>query len=139
MPALIEHIDAIARKLNRGVLFLSFGDNQEDGGFGYNYDWENSESRKTITEWLDTKGIGWRPCAEFANLNGWMSYRGQIYLDVPYDKDLPIYQELEAYLEHPDGTFRFPDIAFIYLPLEIAMRNSEHDEPGFWERWAENF
>lgn len=34
---------------------------------------------------------------------------------------------------------RFPEVIFAYLPLETAMENSEHDELGFWDRWAENF
>jgi len=30
-------------------------------------------------------------------------------------------------------------VVFCYLPLEMAMKNAHHDEPGFWDRWAENF
>jgi len=92
-----------------------------------------------VTEWLDSKGIGWYPCGEFANVNGWERYQGQIYVDIPYDENLPLYKELEAYLENPDGTMRYSEVGFYYLPLEMAMKNAEHDEPGFWERWAENF
>jgi hypothetical protein len=25
------------------------------------------------------------------------------------------------------------------VKLSTAMKNAHHDEPGFWERWAENF
>ena len=24
-------------------------------------------------------------------------------------------------------------VLFLYLPLEIAMKNAHHDEPGYWE------
>jgi len=25
-----------------------------------------------------------------------------------------------------------------YLPLDVAMKNAEHDETGFWDKWAES-
>jgi hypothetical protein len=55
------------------------------------------------------------------------------------DADLPIYHELNDYLEYPNGEMRFPTVRFYYLALEAAMQNAYHDEPGFWETWAENF
>jgi hypothetical protein len=39
----------------------------------------------------------------------------------------------------PMGTMRYENIRSYYLPLEVAMKNAYHDEPGFWERWAEDF
>ena len=56
---------------------------------------------------------------------------GDIYLDVPYDKDLLLYQALEAYLQYPDDRMRFDNVMFLYMPLELAMENAEQDEPGF--------
>ena len=67
------------------------------------------------------------------------SYRGSIYVDVPFDTTDSTYQLLQTYLENPDGTMRHPTVTFEYYPLEMAMKNAHHDEPGFWERWAENF
>ena len=32
-----------------------------------------------------------------------------------------------------------PEVTFFYCPLDKAMENAAHDEPGFWQRWAENF
>jgi len=58
-------------------------------------------------------------------------YMGDIYLDIPYDKDLPLYQELEAYLQYSDDRMRFDNVMFRYIPLELAMENAEQDEPGF--------
>lgn len=141
MPQLLEHIDAIARKLKRGALFIRFDEHLKDGELSdwLDFDGEASEMRKTVTEWLDSKGIGWYPCAGFASVNSFGVYKGQIYVDVPYDENLPIYKELETYLENPDGTMRFPEAGFYYCSLEKAMENAEHDEPGFWDRWAEKF
>ncbi len=141
MPQILEHIDAIARKLKRSVLFICFDEHIEGGDFSdwLDFDYEDSAIRNTVIEWLDSQKIGWRPCGHFANVNAMAGYRGQIYVDVPYDESLPEYKVLEAYLENPDGTMRFPEVGFYYCPLEMAMINAAHDEPGFWDRWAENF
>jgi hypothetical protein len=32
-----------------------------------------------------------------------------------------------------------PDMLFWALSLNVATTNAHQDEPGFWERWAENF
>jgi hypothetical protein len=66
-------------------------------------------------------------------------YLGQVYIDVPYDESLSEYRELRDYLEHPDGTMRHDGVRFYAMPLDYAMQNAAHDEPGFWERWAEDF
>ena len=52
---------------------------------------------------------------------------------MPYDKDLPLYQKLEACLQYSDDRMRFDHLAFLYLSLEQAMENAEHDEPGFFD------
>ena len=142
MPMLIEHIDAIARQKQRDVLYLIFrkppGEDDGDGWPG-ELDWENLPIRARIIEWLETKGIGWQPCAGVANLNYMGGSDGMIYIDLPFDQTWPAYRELQEYLEYPDGSIRFPEVFFAYLPLEKAMENAAHDEPGFWEKWAENF
>lgn len=58
-------------------------------------------------------------------------YVGDIYLDIPYDKDLPLYQELESYLQYPDNRMRFDNVMFFYLPLEIPMKNAAHDTDDY--------
>lgn len=60
-------------------------------------------------------------------------YMGAIYLDIPYDKDLPLYQELEAYLQYSCNRMRFDNVMLLYMPLELAMKNAEQDEPSFFE------
>ncbi len=152
MPMLIEHIDAIARKKQRGVLYLEFhspiskNENIEDEQSMFkdessmlNVAWETFPLRRHIIEWLDAHDITWKSCGHIANTSMMMSYCGQIYIDLPYDTSLPEYQSLEQFLEFPDGKMRFPEVTFCYLSLEMAMVNAAHDEIGFWERWAEGF
>jgi hypothetical protein len=141
MPMLIEHIDAIARKVQRGVLFIGFSpqpriDCEDKKKL---IDWKIRPIRKQVIDWLDLKSIGWQCCGNFANVNLSESYKGQIYVDVLFEQSNPSYQELTLFLEKSDGSMRYPDCTLYYCPLEHAMKNSQHDEPGFWERWADDF
>jgi hypothetical protein len=65
MPRLIDHIDAISRQKQRGVLFLCFSESILEPPD----DWENLTSRKEIIEWLDQNGINWCECGHVANPN----------------------------------------------------------------------
>lgn len=145
MPMLIEHIDAIARQKQRDVLYVAFHrptpatlDGEKILGHS-RLEWETLPRRQQIIDWLDAQGIGWARCGHFADMGRMMGYRGQLYIDVPYDRSLPAFQAVEALLEFSDGRMRFPDATFCYCPLDKAMTNAAHDEPGFWERWADNF
>lgn len=140
MPMLIDHIDAIARKKGRDVLFLDFPVEYDDDLFGaFSMDWDSLPIRKQVIAWLDQAMIEWQPCGEMANENTMVGYLGRIYVDVPFDQTDPEYQKLAGYLETPEGEMKLPGVKFCYLPLEMAMKNAHHDEPGFWDRWAENF
>lgn len=146
MPYQIKHIDAIAREKQRGVLFVEFWPENKEGEadedlsiFPPLIDWQNLESRKQLIAWLDENEISWLPCGEIADTNLMISYQGQLYIDVPFDTSIPKYQKLAAHLENPDGSMRHPGVDFYFLPLDVAMKNKEHDEPGYWKRWAENF
>jgi len=145
MPMKIEHIDAIARQKQRDVLYVVFhppaSDHQNDDDISglANETWETLPIREQVIAWLDAQGIGWKPCGHVADERSMWGYRGQIYIDVPYDKSLPTFQSLEAFFEFPDGTMRFPQASFFYLPLAKAMENAAHDAPGFWAQWAEHF
>lgn len=147
MPYKIEHIDAIARQLQRGVLYVVFhapkaGMSEHElqkFEFDTGYDWQASQTRGDLIAWLDAKGIGWRPCGHVADTRMMVSYCGQIYIDLPYEPALPQYLALSDYLELPDGTMRFAEATFCLLQLHLAMKNAEHDEPGFWDRWADAF
>lgn len=135
MPALLEHIDAIARKLGRDVLYLDFTD-AKPSPCG---DYRNHEHRKHILHWLDGEGIAWRECGPFASESVMRAYAGGVFIDVPFDLNDARYRKVQSFLEHPDGTMRFSDVGFYIMSLELAMKNAHHDEPGFWEHWAENF
>lgn len=137
MPGLIEHIDAIARKKGRAVLYLEFHPQAHSEWRHYRID--DDAMRVSVLGWFDEHGVPWRECGPFANPNVMVPYLGQVYLDVPYDDSLPEYCLLRNYLEYPDGTMRHAGVRFYAMPLDYAMRNAEHDEPGFWERWAEGF
>lgn len=143
MPLLIKHIDQIAREKQRDVLYLEFAPKpSEEDMWGDNngrYSFERDLVRKQVLDDLTNMGVSWVFCDGFASENYMASYRGQVYLDVPFDKDLPLYQTLENYLEHPDGRMRFDTVQFYVVPLQAAMKNAHHDEPGFWEKWAEEF
>ena len=140
MPMLIEHIDAIARKKGRDVLFLDFTtDLGEDSFETFNVDWKSIPIRQQVIAWLDQNKIEWCMCGFFADENGMCSYQGRIYVDVPFDTQDPVYQKLSSYLETPEGEMKLEGVKFYVLPLERAMENAHHDEPGFWEKWAENF
>ena len=141
MPMKIEHIDAIARKVQRDVLYLEFNPKptvDADGNKNF-VGWQTLPIRQRVIDWLDSKGIAWRCCGHYANVNVMVGYRGQIYVDAPFEQSNPDFQALTLFLENPDGTMRFSDCTFYYCPLDHAMKNAAHDEPGFWERWADGF
>lgn len=149
MPMLIDHIDKIARDKKRDVLFLLFHLNEAEGEVSEeseDIDWDDLDfdhasciPRKEIMEWLTANGIRFYPCAGVADENCIQSYAGQLYIDVPFDENDPVYQKLRDHIENPDGTMKISGIAFCYYPLEMAMKNAHHDEPGFWEEWVKDF
>ena len=141
MPMLLEYIDAIARKKQRDVLFSVFRspENADDAPQERDFDWKSDPLRQQVCQWLTVHQISWCPCGHFANECCMLSYRGQVYVDVPFDEDNPTYRMVRDYLETPDGNMRFRTADFCCLTLEIAMENAHHDEPGFWANWAENF
>ncbi|MFH0999040.1 MAG: hypothetical protein V1844_26645 [Pseudomonadota bacterium] len=134
MPYLIEHIDKIAREKNRDVLFILF-----DRKIFPHFNCEDFPVRTKLLQWFNKNKIMVIPCADVASEHCLASYRGQVYIDVPFDENHPDYVKIRDYLENPDGSSRFSGVLFCYLPLEHAMKNKYHDEPGFWEKWAENF
>ena len=137
MPQLIEHIDAIARQQGRDVLYIEF--HPEAPGERKGYDYARDPVRAAVLAWLDGHAVPWRECGPIADLRIMSPYRGQVYVDVPYDEALPAYRAVRDYLEHPDGSMRQPGVRFYLLTHKFAMKNAEHDEPGFWERWYEDF
>ena len=141
MPILIEHIDAIARKKQRDVLYVTFHAKQsdDDDSWGSSHDWKNDPMRETVCNWLTDHNIAWQMCGYAADENCMAPYHGQIYIDLPYDDSESLYVSVRNYLENSDGTMRFETVSFWYLPLTTAMENAHHDAPGFWAKWAAEF
>ena len=135
MPQLLPHIDQIAREKQRNVLTVEFHDDESRSNIPY----QQNESRETIITWLKANDIPHYPCAHYASETRMVSYRGQIYIDVPHDESDERYQHVTAFLENPDGTMKFPNTWFLGYTLAHCMRNAHHDVPGFWGKWAENF
>lgn len=134
---LLQHIDAIARAKQRAALYLEFHPQQRASAAQYRF--ELDVVRDQFLSWLDTHGIGWQACGPIANICRIESYRGQVYLDVPFDETLPLYCLLRDALEHPDGSMKLASVRFMVLTLDRAMENADHDVPGFWDRWADMF
>ncbi|CAK0759072.1 conserved hypothetical protein [uncultured Gammaproteobacteria bacterium] len=141
MPQAIDHIDKIARDLQRDVLYIVFTVDSAPKGRSIDFldEWHSLPIREQIISWLDTNNIKWRMCGPIASECGWRAYEGQIYIDIPVDATNQSYHSLINYMEHEDGRVRWPHVIFYQLPLAVAMKNAHHDEPGFWEHWAENF
>ena len=128
MPARIETIDAIARRLGCDVIFL---------------DIRNDACRQIrdrpefidATEWLDAEGIGWTACVGF--VPGMLLIEGgprAIHIEAPFKPGSALLARLDARFETPDGQPRHPGLILSLLPLEDALVNADQDEPGFWDR-----
>lgn len=130
---LIRHIDEIARRQGRDVLYLEFHPAE---GSARGFDFLRDPLRGAIIDWLDAHGVRWEPCGPFAVVHRIEGYRGQIYLDIPYDEASPLYQEVRHFLEHDDGSTRHLGLRFLIMPLARAMENAAHDAPGFWEQFG---
>lgn len=131
MPQLIRHIDEIARQKQREVIFLGFSNNEWAAS--------NKAAREKAITWLEANTIPYEPCGLMANEQCMPSYEGHLYLDIPHDQDNPLFQTLLAHFENEDGSSKVPHTLIYSMDLSMALKNKHHDEPGFWERQAENF
>jgi len=137
MPMIIDPIDAIARKKQRTVLYVTFVPLNDKGYFdAEGFDWENCETRKRVINWLESNNISYRFCQLFLE-DGVLvcPYLGHIYLDVPFHRENAEYKKLENYFENPDGSMKDETVRFCYLPLKAAMKNAHHDDPDYWDNW----
>ena len=134
MAMIIDYIDKLAREKKRDVIFVRFEGKQFEL-----QDYKNYKERNELIAFLEHHGVGYQMCGDFAREDGWESYQGQLYIDLPYDMKNQQYNLVADYLECEDGISKIEGVKFYYLPLAIAMQNTHHDEPGFWEKWAENF
>ena len=140
MPLLIEHIDAIARQKGRDVLYVVFPECYPDMT-KERVEPNQCKARQRFIAWLDQAGIAWYPCGHPVRDDDplFLGYLGHIYIDLPFDTSNVEYQKLADFLETPDGKMKIEGAEFRYWPLEVAMENKHHDEPGYWEREAEKW
>lgn len=136
----LDHIDKIARNLQRDVLYFTFHNTELNIMF-QNYSYELDKNRDKIVKWLNENSIRWTMCAEMANedfIN--FQYFGQIFIDVEINAEDVQFKKI---LEHFELNNKMKDEFFPaklwILSLDLAMENSHHDKPGFWEEWAETF
>lgn len=132
---LIEHIDKIARDKQRDVIYIAFLEDPftNPDEFEYAEDYPSSNVRENLLQWFRENGIRVVPCRPFAVEGEVESYQGQLYIDVPFDRNDPDYMRLEKYLADKSGTMKLPGVKFFYLTLDEAMKNAHHDVPGYWE------
>ncbi|HQQ63730.1 MAG TPA: hypothetical protein PLF22_09165 [Pseudomonadales bacterium] len=132
---LIDHIDKIAREKKRDVIYIAFQEDpfSDPDEFDPAEDYPASEVRENLLHWFKDNGITVMPCRPFAVEGDMESYQGQLYIDVPFDRQDPDYVKLEKYLADKSGSMKLPGVKFFYLTLEEAMKNAHHDEPGYWE------
>jgi len=139
MPQILETIDKIARDKQRDVLCITFHCEQDEfsGELSDDFDWEGDAQRQKVLAFLEENNIAYHACLPPQPTNGMLvlvsRYKGQVYVDVPYDESNELYQLLNHYLEDEHGKPRMPHVLFLYYTLEISMKNAKHDEPGFWD------
>jgi hypothetical protein len=127
MPAILETIDAIARRLGRDVIFLDIRERD-------NRATRDRPEVAAATAWLNANGIGWSSC--FGFVLGMIVVEGgprAIYIDVPFEPGSALLADLEARFETTDGHPCHPDLILTLLPLKRAMVNADQDAPGFWD------
>lgn len=124
MPILIKSIDQIARQKQRDVLFIRF-----DTHFIEDFDYKKWTFRQNLIHWLMAENIPFEECADIAKDEEDMNaYLGQLYIDIPYQPQDPIYQKLANHLENSEGKMKIDGVLFCLLPLHIAMKNAHHDD-----------
>ncbi len=135
MPQLLNHIDYIGRQKQRDVLTVEFHNFKT----GFTGDYRQSQVRIDILAAFDLNGIAYQECIGYASETRFDSYRGQIYIDVPFDRADQQYRIVEALLENVDGTTKFDKAWFIAYSLDFCMKNVHHDAPGFWDHLMETY
>ncbi len=126
MPKILKHIDQIGREKNRDVLYIEF-DRKVFAGYRY----QNYQNRAELIEWLKTNDIAYEECFGYASDTGDESYKGQLYIDIPFDETLEKYNLLNNHIELKDGELRFEGIGLWTLLLEDANKNAFMDDPDY--------
>lgn len=124
MPLIIKNIDAIAREKGEDVLFVSFSEMTIE-----NHNYKELPERIELINWLNDNNISFSLC--YGMTSDYIihqPYLGDLFLDVSFDTNDPLYIKLEKHLENEDGSPKIPGVQFYYCSLELAMQNSHHDK-----------
>lgn len=127
MPQLIISIDEIARRKQRDVIYVEFQNTEPGDRLDYRLD----PSRNAIFDLFTANGIPYFECGEFASDTGLASYRGQIYIDVPFDEDNPLFTNAVRLLTLVKTLAKDQTPQLFLLSLSNAMKNAHHDETEF--------
>lgn len=128
MIVIRETIDAIARRLERDVIFLDIRARED------RFSHDRPEVAEA-TDWLDAEGVGWELC--FGFMPGTVIFEGgprAIYIDAPFEPGSPLLRKLEDRFETSEGQPCHPDLWLTLLTFENALINAEQDAPGFWDQ-----
>ena len=127
MVWLIQTIDAIARQVQRDVIFLRFTANPRSRAV-------RKKLRETI-EWLDHNKIGWKMTGDFDPRAIWIEGTPTcLYLDVASrTRKMSLVRKKFA---DADGSPRAQGFLFSRLALVEAMEHSERDDPDFWDNYV---
>ncbi len=122
MPFILEPIDYIALQKNRGVLF--FDCNIKSKGKHFSPGNIDKKRQEEVMSWLDKEGIP----HQIAGTVSWSNFiEGgpiHIYVDVPMDETNKDYKKLCSHFENEDGSMKFKNCDFYFLPLDICQRKS---------------
>jgi hypothetical protein len=128
----LDHIDAIARREGRDKLWVWFDLTPRRGT------WREDTLWLETTEWLSEHGFAWRRCFKIADETVMLgSYYGSLALETPHNPDGDEVRLLDSYFETSDAQPSVEGRVLNLLPLSEPMKNAHHDEPGFWEAWAD--
>jgi hypothetical protein len=147
MPQRIKTVDQLALENNRDQLYVDFGAHlikaHEASGkqdfldcesdFFKEIDWDNFEPRKRFINFCKANGIKYGDCViePPGQLGGW-SFGRLLYVDISYDEHHLLYKKLVGFLEYPDESPRYNDIAFCYFPVEEAKEWKKRKDQIEW-------
>ena len=110
MPQLIRTIDDIAAERDRHVLFVRFGSPFPPLSLNL------TAKRMEVLERLGAEGYAYEPCAP-PPASGWLSYLGDVALEICYEPGEARYEALRAMFEDEGGAMLDQEVVLcLYAP-----------------------
>ena len=121
MVALLYHIDEIARRIKRDVLWVAF--EYSERGSLEKMPRRLRQHRSKIITWLSKRNIRYQEC--YGVFDGALEepYRGDVFVDLPLDNSNADFVALEEMLETAGGSSKIEGIVLYALPLKVARKN----------------